>query len=696
MKRYSSAFTLVEVLVVTPIIILSIGAFIALVVALTGNTLSSRGSSALQYEVRDALDRIEDDIRKSAAILASTDIALSGTNPQGYLASPSTPTSTGSTIAFTNVNKTSSGGSPAALILKQFATNVSAGVESTTDSKNILYLANTPAACSGDYKLNTPMYVNVVYFVAENTLWRRTIVPTNYATPSSYCGGAATQQQPSCAPATTHAYCKVKDTKLVEGVTADDFIVDYFTAASGVTNCNTTATNPGATDVARNSALALCPSVRASVSAKRMIAGKEVIQKGTAKTARLNSTITTVKPVTPMQLQASVFDGRKVKLTWSDTNRSDVTYISMYRVNGGTWTLGDLLIPQKTSTITVNHGDTVDYYVVAVGSDGSDAISSTASVKVPLWAPLPMANNWENYGQGYTTGAYTRTSAGLVIIKGLLRNLGSPAIDTTIATLPADYWPTGRLMFGTSTNPNASSRLDVTQTGSIQFHDNSSAPWVSMDTIRYTAANAGYTRTTPTLLNGFTNYGSVYAPASYVQDSTGRVSIQGLLANGTRTDNTPIFSMPAALRPALHQHHASRSGTFSHIGMEPGSGVVAKGTGTGAYSVNSIYLPSSHSSWSNLSLTNGWVAYGGFSSPQYTKTGDGVVHLKGLIRSGTIGSVPLATLPEGFRPSERILSATVSNAAYARIDILPNGQVHATTGNNLWYALDSISFLAEQ
>ncbi len=690
-QKIQRGFTLVEVLVIAPIIILSIGAFVALIVTLTGNTLASRGSSVMQYEVHDALERIEKDVKESAAFLAVNDITLASTNPQGYVANPNANTT--STVNFSNVDKTASNGSPKSLILKKFATR-----EDGMDGSQVgalVYLANSPNSCSGDFRRNTPMYVNVVYFVADGTLWRRTITPTNYATASAYCGNQ-TSQRPSCSMGASHSYCKVKDTRLLEGIKDDGFgfQVSYFNTP-GASSVNTSANNPSATDAARNAALSIVTTVRVYLETNRTIAGRDVSKGDSIRATRLNSTSTASKPTMPNKLQTSVFDGRKVSFSWQAADGANI-YDVEYRINGGAWQFGATLNNEYYYIVTANHADTVEARVAARNTSGASSYA-TGSASIPLWTPLPLTAGWENYGQGYTTGAYTRTSAGLVIIKGLLRNLGSPAIDTTIATLPADYWPTGRLMFGTSTNPNASSRLDVTQTGSIQFHDNSSAPWVSMDTIRYTAANAGYTRTTPTLLNGFTNYGSVYAPASYVQDSAGRVSIQGLLANGTRTNGTVIFTIPAALRPALYQHHPSRSGAFHHLGIDNASGLLAKGDGSGAYSINSTYLPSSHTGWNALSLTSSWVVYGDiFSTPQYTKTSDGVVHLKGLIKSGTIGSVPLATLPAGFRPSERVLSATVSAGGYGRIDILANGQIHATTGANSWYALDGISFLAEQ
>jgi hypothetical protein len=86
-----------------------------------------------------------------------------------------------------------------------------------------------------------------------------------------------------------------------------------------------------------------------------------------------------------------------------------------------------------------------------------------------------------------------------------------------------------------------------------------------------------------------------------------------------------------------------------------------------------------------------------FSTPQYTKTSDNVVHLKGLIRSGsTTYDTVIATLPAGFRPKARILTTTTNTSVYSRIDILPDGQVRFMGSTNNWLSLDTISFVAEQ
>ena len=53
----SRGFTLVEMMVIAPIVILAIGAFITLIVNLTGEIMSSRGSNMVTYNVQNALNQ---------------------------------------------------------------------------------------------------------------------------------------------------------------------------------------------------------------------------------------------------------------------------------------------------------------------------------------------------------------------------------------------------------------------------------------------------------------------------------------------------------------------------------------------------------------------------------------------------------------------------------------------------------------
>lgn len=96
-------------------------------------------------------------------------------------------------------------------------------------------------------------------------------------------------------------------------------------------------------------------------------------------------------------------------------------------------------------------------------------------------------------------------------------------------------------------------------------------------------------------------------------------------------------------------------------------------------------------------LQNGWVNHGGgFADAGYWKDREGVVHLQGLIRSGTTDlSTVLFTLPPAYRPSARHIFMVLSNNSPTRIDVLGNGDVLlSNTASNQWLSLSGIYFRA--
>lgn len=97
--------------------------------------------------------------------------------------------------------------------------------------------------------------------------------------------------------------------------------------------------------------------------------------------------------------------------------------------------------------------------------------------------------------------------------------------------------------------------------------------------------------------------------------------------------------------------------------------------------------------WQIVPLENGWTNYGGPHIPfAFFKDDNNVVYLRGLIRYGTIGSVPCATLPVGFRPAYRVLAQGYTNSGDGRIDVLPDGRILMLGADSAWTSLDDISF----
>ena len=181
-SKKSKGFTIVELLVVAPIVLLTISILIGVIINVTGDTIATRSQNLLSYNVQDSLNRIEQDVYRTTNFLSVNSISIS--SPQGY---------NNDTTAFKNV-----GTNGLMLILSLPATNKNP----LTNDYRPIYLSNSPYTCaSSDVSKNNQMMINIVYFVKDSTLWRRTLMPSNYAS----AGCETPYQKPSCAQGQTGA-----------------------------------------------------------------------------------------------------------------------------------------------------------------------------------------------------------------------------------------------------------------------------------------------------------------------------------------------------------------------------------------------------------------------------------------------------------------------------------------------------------
>lgn len=258
-------FTLVEMLVVTPFVILLLGAFVAVAVNLTGEALVSRAQSSLLHSMNSALERIRTDVRISEGFLSTSSFPL--VSPQG---------SDENTAAFKNATPTSN-----ALILRLLA------VTDRPDNPEAqpINLINAPLALCTHPGIsgNQRMVVNAVYFVRDNSLWRRILMPANYTT----IGCDTPWRLPTCEPGypASATQCKASDERLVDGVTPADFKLEYFSSPSSQTAL-TDASNGNASDAVRTSVLETATSVRITITAKQSPAGRDVEESLSTRTMR--------------------------------------------------------------------------------------------------------------------------------------------------------------------------------------------------------------------------------------------------------------------------------------------------------------------------------------------------------------------------------------------------------------------------
>lgn len=123
----------------------------------------------------------------------------------------------------------------------------------------------------------------------------------------------------------------------------------------------------------------------------------------------------------------------------------------------------------------------------------------------------------------------------------------------------------------------------------------------------------------------------------------------------------------------------SFTGTFTSGGLVGNpNGDFAVGVTTGA--------PAFVNAWANLG--------GAFATVKYWKDSSNVVHLSGVMASGTIGNSAF-TLPATMRPADGTrIFPVFSNNAFGFVQVTTAGAVIAAAGSNVSFSLDGISFRA--
>lgn len=313
------------------------------------------------------------------------------------------------------------------------------------------------------------------------------------------------------------------------------------------------------------------------------------------------------------------------------------------------------------------------------------------------------ANGWVNFGAPYDTAAYYKDPDGFVHLKGLI---STGTLGTGAFTLPVGYRPLEYHVFSSIQN-NLIGTISLPTNGAIVPFTNNT--FVSLNGISFPTVKDDALWIPGAMESGWqtdwtTNGATAAIPAFYVRDD-GFVYTKGAYRAGTV--NASLCILPDSTRPRLSHLLATMSGgAFSRVDIAFTGHMLLPFGGNNTWQTLGGQAWWNHRSdempWITPAYLNSWVAYGGFDSGyyplQYIKDKFGVVHLRGMLKNGTLtAGLPLANLPAGYRPAKDavLLVCSGGGGQVSRLDITSTGDIKFQTGSNGFMSVHG-RFRAEQ
>ncbi|MCA9577498.1 MAG: hypothetical protein KC668_18810 [Myxococcales bacterium] len=314
----------------------------------------------------------------------------------------------------------------------------------------------------------------------------------------------------------------------------------------------------------------------------------------------------------------------------------------------------------------------------------------------PRTSALPLASGFSAYGHGYAPPRYT-TRGTAVHLSGLVRRTGTGW--GLVATLPPSARPREQLVFSANVH-DRSTRVDVLPNGEVRVGASNGTEWVSLEGISYRTD-----RDAPalSLSAGFESYGGAYGTVRAVSDGR-RVNLQGLVRRRGSAWGV-IATLPPALRPdrqLIFEARDTRDTTRVDV-LPNGEVSVAQASASDAswVSLSGIEFirspdglhPSQETRALALEAGKGPLA-GPFRAPSIFVVDD-VVYLSGGLSRSRGAWDPVAELPGGWRPGERLVFGANSHDSSVRVDIDTEGHVRVITppSDYPWVSLDGLRFV---
>jgi len=344
--------------------------------------------------------------------------------------------------------------------------------------------------------------------------------------------------------------------------------------------------------------------------------------------------------------------------------------------------------------------------------------------------PIPMVQAWRPRTATGFQGRFdpgvpfwvTKSSSGVVTIEGVASGVAIASSNVVLGTLPVGYRPATEEWY--TAEYNGGRTPSVVRTNGEIVSPNplvSGDAYLSLSNVMFLEASvaSAMTWTTPALLNSFTAVSG--ATPQWAVDSHGDVWLRGRVQRASAwADSTAIFNIPAPYRASEGQHHSAQSQTgYGYASVVANGDITARHSGTvndGFLSLaGMVYSPASLDSsyslmgadysqaYGDIPFQNSWNHYGfGWRLVGVRKRSDGLVMLRGLVASGSIGA-PIFWLPRSLWPAQgAVMREAVSVGVSGRLDVRSGHGTdgarpgpYAAVGSNSWFSLDGACWQGE-
>jgi type II secretory pathway component PulJ len=286
-----AGFTLVEVLIVLPPMLIITTITVSVLMGLLLNNSQSQYQVSSASNVKTALNTIEQDMKTSGAILTTTDSQMT----DAYVSD-----SGGTSWSYKGVSSQSR-----TLIIRGYATTESP----VSDTKSPVYINQFGCDAANLYS-NPVLTTNIIYFVKNGSLYRRVLTDATKTT----CNTPYQRQSCPADLPSRDVSCKADDSLILSDMS--NFDVQYYTSGTQISNPYS-STDP--------QVLSQATTVEPRIAVTKQIAGDSIAYTDVMKANKNNSQPYNAPPSTsaspaPDQVQgftAQAMSSTSIKLTWT-------------------------------------------------------------------------------------------------------------------------------------------------------------------------------------------------------------------------------------------------------------------------------------------------------------------------------------------------------------------------------------------